>query len=469
MSRNLSIFFWISSISLTFFGFISLIISIFERFRILPLIILIFGLIFIIFTYLNSINSISKKFEKSFKFLSLVMFWIISLIIIIIPFEQYQRWQYGFDLIDLSLKTHLVPKKIYDQNNTRRIFNSLYVENNNLDIENQKENTFNPVDIFGVKTDSPPYLFKRNKSYSYNKGVFMESNGDEKIHYMTNSNGFRGPEINYEKKITILCLGASTTEGANSNEKNTYPQKLQSLIDKQSRDIQIINLGHSGYTPKDIYNLFKFNLDLKPDIIIYFEGNGNGLDRKEVYGKESISASTLINAIYKRSIVGRIVINSIPEVIKNIYLNNKVESFNLNSMRPSQEKYFMDLDKIIDLSLNESIIPILVSPINGWSKDIKFTNKEFVSMNQEINDYWPLTPKEIELFYIDYAQKYKELAYKNKIKLIDIENDFKKDKSLFLNAENKLTDLHHLSPSGNQKLAELIYKELNIVIQDIDN
>ncbi len=467
MSKSLSIFFWISSTFFTFFGAISLILSAFDGFRILPLIILMFGLILIIFTYLNSINTIGIRFKKIFEFLSLLMFWVITLTIIVFSLEQYQRWKNGFNLIDLSLKTHLIPKVIYDQNNTRRIFNSDYVEKNNLNISNPNENIFNPVNIFGVKTDSPPYLFKRNKSYSYKEGIFKEQVGNEKIHFETNSNGFRGPEINFEKKFTILCLGASTTEGANSNEDNTYPQHLQRLINEEYQDIQIINMGHSGYTPKDIYKLFKFNLDLNPDIVIYFEGNGNGLDRKEVYSNESISTSTLINAIYKRLMIGRIIINSVPNAMKNIYLNSRVETFDLNKDRPSRKEYFSELEKTIELSFSESIIPILVTPTNGWQKDIQFTDEEFVSMNKEINDYWPLTPKEIELFYMDYAQKYKDLAYQKGVKLINIENDFKDDKSLFLNAENKLTDLHHFSPKGNKKLAELIFKELNLIIKEL--
>tara|TARA_B100000941_G_scaffold272775_1_gene232558 strand:- start:2705 stop:4111 length:1407 start_codon:yes stop_codon:yes gene_type:complete len=467
MSKSLSMFFWISATLFTFLGAISLILSAFDGFRIVPLITLIFGLILIIFTYLNSINTNSKKFKKKFEFLSLLMFWIITLTIIIFSLEQYQRWKNGFNLIDLSLKTHLVPKFIYDQNNTRRIFNSDYVEENNLNISNPNENIFNPINIFGVKTISPPYLLKRNKSYSYEKGKFKEQEKKEKIHFKTNSNGFRGPEINFQKKFTILCLGASTTEGSNSNENNTYPQHLQRLINYEYQDIQIINMGHSGYTPEDIYNLFKFNLNLKPDIIIYFEGNGNGLDRKEVYSDESISISTLINAIYKRLMIGRIIFNSVPNAMKNIYLNNQVETFDLYKDRPSKKEYFIELEKIIELSLNESIVPILVTPTNGWHKDIQFTDEEFINMNKEINDYWPLTPKEIELFYIDYAQKYKDLAYQKGVKLINIENDFKDDKSLFFNAENKLTDLHHFSPKGNKKLAELIYKELNLIIKEL--
>ncbi len=467
MSRSLSIFFWISATLFTFFGAISLILSAFDGFRIVPLITLIFGLILIIFIYLNSIYTNSKKSKKIFEIISLLMFWIITLTIIVFSLEQYQRWKNGFNLIDLSLKTHLVPKSIYDQNNTRRIFNSDYVEKNNLNISNPNENIFDPINIFGVKTDSPPYLLKRNKSYSYEKGKFKEQEGNEKIHFKTNSYGFRGAEIDFQKNITILCLGASTTEGSNSNEDNTYPHHLQRLINEENQDIQIINMGHSGYTPEDIYNLFKFNLNLKPDVIIYFEGNGNGLNRKEVYSDESISISTLINAIYKRLMIGRIIFNSVPNSMKNIYLNNQVETFDLNKDRPSKKEYFSELEKIIELSLNESIVPILVTPTNGWHKDIQFTDDEFINMNKEINDYWPLTPKEIELFYMDYAQKYKDLAYQKGVKLINIENDFKDDKSLFLNAENKLTDLHHFSPKGNKKLAALIFKELDLIIKEL--
>ena len=48
-------------------------------------------------------------------------------------------------------------------------------------------------------------------------------------------------------------------------------------------------------------------------------------------------------------------------------------------------------------------------------------------MQQELNDYWPLTPKEIEEFYIDYAKSYRKLANKKEMMMIDIENDFGKN------------------------------------------
>ena len=282
----------------------------------------------------------------------------------------------------------------------------------------------------------------------------------------TNSNGFRGAEINFDKEITILCLGASTTEGSNSDEKNTYPYHLQILANEVNKSIQIINLGHSGYTPKDIYNLYKFNLDLNPDIIIYFEGNGNGLEKKEVYGDENLSIAEIFHSIHKRLLIGRIIINTIPDITKTLYLDYEPNSFDLNNSRPSKEKYFFEVEKILDLSLEKNIVPILVTPINGWSENIQFSREEFFSIQNELNDYWPLTPKEIELFYEDYSKNYQKLASEKKVTLIDIENKFKYNKELFLNAENKLTDLHHLSPSGNKKLAELIFEELRNIIKD---
>ena len=470
MSKSLTLFFWISSFFFSLIGLASLISSLSESFRIIPLATLTFGLILLIYTYISSLQTIEKKYEKLFKILSVLIYWLISIIFIFIISEQYLRFRNGFNLIDLSLKTHLVTERVYEQNNFWQIFNSSYLDyldQNNLDTYNYNENTFNPVDEFGVETDSPPYLFMKNRSYSYENGIFKLHEGNKKVHFKTNSNGFRGPEIDLGKKITILCLGASTTEGTNSDENNTYPVHLQTLIEKENQDIQVLNLGHSGYKPEDIYNLLKFNLNLNPDIVIYFEGNGNGLNRKEVYSDEGFSASKIFHNIYKRTMLGRIIISSIPETVQSIYLNRETESFDLNQKRPSKKEYFTQVEKIIDLSLKNNIVPLLVSPVNGWDKNILFSNEEFLNMQKELNDYWPLTPKEIELFYIDYAKKYKELAGQKKVTLINVENKFKGNKDLFLNAENTLTDLHHLSPTGNKKLAELIYQELKLIIENL--
>ena len=135
--------------------------------------------------------------------------------------------------------------------------------------------------------------------------------------------------------------------------------------------------------------------------------------------------------------------------------------------RKTKEKYFKDLEDIINLSNEKNIIPVLVSPINGWKKNIDFSTEEFMTMQQELNDYWPLTPKEIEEFYIDYAKSYRKLANKKEMMMIDIENDFGKNKKLFLNAEKKLSDLHHLSPEGNMLLAKLIFDDIKGLLEEI--
>ena len=464
MSKNITIFFWISSLLFIILGLISSKVFFFDQFRIIPILILFYGLLILVFTYLTTKKNIRKTFPITINLFSICLFWSISIIVIIFSLEQFIREKNGFDLIDISLKTHLVPSALSPERDIKKIYNSLYAIENNLDAN---IDIFNPVDIFGVTTSSPPYLFKKNTKYSFIDGVLKPYEDSEKIHFNINSYGFRGNEINPDRKITILCLGASTTEGANSDENNTYPNILQELFNEEYSGVQILNLGHSGYTPNDSYNLLQFNLDLDPDIVIYFEGNGNGLAKTESYQDKGFSLSELYHQLYKRSLLVRAFFNAVPDVASMILFSDHPHTFNINNMA-TQEEYFFDVEKIINLAFEKNFIPVIVTPLNGWSDNIEFSTEEFLSMQNELYDYWPLTPKEIELFYIDYADKYKSLAFEKKVNLIDVENNFKDDKSLFLNVENKLNDLHHLSPYGNKRLAELIFEDLRILVDELN-
>ena len=468
MSSVLKIFFWSWSLLFAIIGLSSYLFFDNEKFRIIPLLVLLFGLILALFTYYCSQEYIQKKYSNLIKILSVLLFWFILIIIILFAAEQYLRSKNGFDLVDLSLKTHLVPSGAYKQNDIRRIFNSKYLEDNNLDLSHAEGDIFDPKEYFGIEINSPPYLFKKNTEYSYENGIFKPLENNEEVHIKINSLGFRGNEVDPNRKLTVLCLGASTTEGANSNELKSYPNQLQQMINEYYDGIQVINMGHSGYTPNDIYNLLKFNLSLKPDIIIFFEGNGNSLDKKEVYSDQGFSLSEFTYNLYKRSYFSRILLNIIPDFYYSIYFDNHPHTFDLNNDRPTKQEYFSSLEKIIDLSYEKGIMPILVTPINGWNSRIEISNEEFLNMQQELHDYWPLSINEIELFYKDYADGYKKLANEKEVKLIDIENDFKDKKSLFLNAENKLTDLHHLSAEGNERLAKLILNNIRDILNDID-
>lgn len=76
--------------------------------------------------------------------------------------------------------------------------------------------------------------------------------------------GIRGSFL--PKKKNVLCLGCSFTEGSGLKDKDTYPGKLEELIDNNS--YHVINAGLPGYGIFQIYKLFEDLIKEKPEIII---------------------------------------------------------------------------------------------------------------------------------------------------------------------------------------------------------
>jgi hypothetical protein len=68
-----------------------------------------------------------------------------------------------------------------------------------------------------------------------------------------NSAGFRGDEFPPSKRpssFRIVCLGDSWTFGANVGQPDAYPQKLQTLVEREfpRSEVEVFNLGVLGYS-----------------------------------------------------------------------------------------------------------------------------------------------------------------------------------------------------------------------------
>jgi lysophospholipase L1-like esterase len=103
---------------------------------------------------------------------------------------------------------------------------------------------------------------------------------------VTNSNGFRDREFSREKPpsaLRILCLGDSWTFGANVDQEEAYPRRLQALIDSRfpGSNIEILNFGVLGYSSFQGLELLKRTaIDYDPDVLLI----GFGMNDASVVG-----------------------------------------------------------------------------------------------------------------------------------------------------------------------------------------
>lgn len=92
----------------------------------------------------------------------------------------------------------------------------------------------------------------------------------------TNSLGFRGKEVDLEKRegqIRIVCLGGSEAFGVFEDEGEEWPSQLGGMLRDQFPRVEVINASVAGLTlkRKKAY-VERYVLPLKPDVMITTQG-----------------------------------------------------------------------------------------------------------------------------------------------------------------------------------------------------
>jgi lysophospholipase L1-like esterase len=89
-----------------------------------------------------------------------------------------------------------------------------------------------------------------------------------------NSLGFRGKEIDFEKKggtIRIVCFGGSETFGFYESQDKEWPSQLEEMLRDKFPTVEVINVSLVGLGVKERKDYVgKYVLPLKPDIMIIF-------------------------------------------------------------------------------------------------------------------------------------------------------------------------------------------------------
>jgi hypothetical protein len=98
----------------------------------------------------------------------------------------------------------------------------------------------------------------------------------------TDSNGFRNTRDYDPSQPTILAVGGSATFGSLVNNQDTYPQLLQSMLDRRAggpAPIQVMNAGVRGYHPRSAMEyLREKGLALRPKVVLLQLSSGALVD-----------------------------------------------------------------------------------------------------------------------------------------------------------------------------------------------
>jgi lysophospholipase L1-like esterase len=117
--------------------------------------------------------------------------------------------------------------------------------------------------------------------------VFQNPNAtklDPVVEVVRNDLGFRGPPqpADFEKHLTIVTIGGSTTECLHLAEDKTWPAVLSRALDEKFDDVWLNNAGLDGHSTFGHIQLVRqLILPLRPDYVLFMVGI-NDIDRPDL-------------------------------------------------------------------------------------------------------------------------------------------------------------------------------------------
>ena len=297
-----------------------------------------------------------------------------------------------------------------------------------------------------------------------------------------NSFGFRGKEIDLEKKkgqIRVMCLGGSETFGVYECEGREWPAQLGEMLRDEYPGVEVINISVIGLHVKMRKNYIeKYVLPLQPDILVMYHhrllthikdsirGIENNLfpgrldENIKKYSKSRILFHRLLSEYDKMIaiILPKWLLNHIQmwKLHKKIKRKEKKYLHNRKPLNKAPEqiilKYEQDLNSFVDYLKEKNIVPVL----STFPALITFSNKE-IYKNILMGTRHLFCIELSENGILDATRKLNDLikrtAVKQNILCIDNDNLLRKTLEYFV-------DDFHYTDRGSEVIAKNICEAL---------
>ncbi len=300
-----------------------------------------------------------------------------------------------------------------------------------------------------------------NKTYNFVTPFDFYKNKEEVI-YSRDKYGLRGRFKDLDK-IDILTVGGSTTDERFLKLSDTWSEKLESKLNLNLNNIDVVNAGIDGQsTYGHIWNFEEWFVKLdnfKPKYSLFYVGINERLNLMHYdnhYGVEiKMNLFRKIKYYIKKN--NGITYKLIHHIYKNFFLNNKYvvnsgvshakreanyNQVNKDYILPDEYEIYLNrnLKAIYEYSKKIGSEPIFITQKTLLGK---YYNQQYFSID-DTNNY--LHEKYIAKIIINFCSLYK-------VKCIDLNKNLD-----FL--EDDMYDLVHTSPSGSEKIAQYVYFEL---------
>jgi len=237
------------------------------------------------------------------------------------------------------------------------------------------------------------------KNLKYDEGVIRKNAPNQKFDtFNINSLGFRGMEIQRDKEpeeYRIIMVGGSTTFGLGApNDSETIPAYLQNMFqDKFGTRIKVINAGViAASSAQEVYYVKKELIQLKPDLIIAFDGYNDAFNVQ----LSEVDENTKYEKLEKRTLVEKIGKQyfsqfAFPNVIyQNIHDSMQIQYLTEEVKKENTQKWLNRWNEVCQISKdNGSELLVIVQPMIGTS------DRKLIHAEQKIYDE-PKTKKVIE-------------------------------------------------------------------------
>lgn len=323
-----------------------------------------------------------------------------------------------------------------------------------------------------------------NWDYSNNmmqpgKYDYRDSNGKVVHQYTINSRGFRGKEVDLQSdKFRIVALGGSTTIGLEVKDNETYPAQLESMLNYENKNYEVLNMGFGSRSLNFVKNLlysevFKY----KPQMLIIYNNRNNimydasynsirddgsyvdfNLDTRLIKAhfilQENLMIYRLLLKIYKRIVSLSLESNYLysPYVDgglrEDYFINGYTDS--LNEILKFCDKY--DINKIVLVKQAYYINPEISKELLQYNVDelIDLYKQKYLIKKygiEEASNLWLVLGTILNKKIDNFKNNKKVIIVDPVTKLIEDKNNF--------------LDYIHLSKKGNEILAMEIFQAIS--------
>jgi len=303
---------------------------------------------------------------------------------------------------------------------------------------------------------------------------------DKVVVRQSNSLGFRGPEppADFDRTLTIVTVGGSTTECFDLAEDKTWPDRLGVALQRDFRPLWLNNAGLSGNSTFGHYILIKdYLVKLKPKVAIFLVGiNDLGIrDERDfdqrIHGFNARSLERFLASAAVHSELAAAALNLHRYFFpKSVMINNQndPQETDFQKLPPFQVApgaraallqehrdqylgpYKARLENLLTICREHGIAPVLltqpvlygggVDPTTGVDLDRRFMAKEMDGATA-----WEV----LEL----YNEVTRTVGREKGVPVIDLARQMPKDSRYYY-------DLMHFTNAGAEKMAKIIAARL---------